>query len=152
MKIPYDGSDPSRGEGEDEDEDEDEARNGSYYIANRRVHSFEEEVMKGPLNTRAGCLQERHLSPRTLHFGATQRLWECQNSAWEESCFLKSLCPDRFGNGPGSFGGYGSKGFVGKCEMKCIWTAPFSGLIISTPRITYIRCGTISWRITCGEA
>ena len=35
------------------------------------------EVLDAPLNHRAWVLQERLLSPRVLHFGARQILWEC---------------------------------------------------------------------------
>jgi hypothetical protein len=110
----------------------DGACNSSYYISNRSVHDFQEEVMKGPLNTRAWVLQERNLSPRTLHFGTTQRLWECQQSAWEESCIMECLCDDRFGNGPHGFGGYGSCGFVAKFELLTDRSHQWADYIYST--------------------
>jgi hypothetical protein len=37
----------------------------------------EENVQKGPLSTRGWVLQERVLSPRTLHFTEVQLYWEC---------------------------------------------------------------------------
>jgi len=36
------------------------------------------EVGSAPLNCRGWVLQERLLSPRTLHFGASQLYWECE--------------------------------------------------------------------------
>lgn len=39
------------------------------------------EVLDAPLNHRAWVLQERLLSPRVLHFGARQILWECDRLA-----------------------------------------------------------------------
>ena len=35
-------------------------------------------IADSPLNQRAWVLQERYLSPRVLHFGGTQVLWECR--------------------------------------------------------------------------
>jgi hypothetical protein len=40
----------------------------------RKVDPFEHE----PLNKRAWTLQERLLSPRTLHYGSQEMYWECQ--------------------------------------------------------------------------
>lgn len=36
------------------------------------------EVVEAPLNKRGWVVQERMLSPRTLHFGKTQIFWECR--------------------------------------------------------------------------
>lgn len=41
----------------------------------RKVAPFEHE----PLNKRAWTLQERLLSPRTLHYGSQEMYWECQH-------------------------------------------------------------------------
>ncbi|KAF2963057.1 hypothetical protein GQX73_g10511 [Xylaria multiplex] len=45
------------------------------YACQRR--SFANDVDSGPLNRRAWVLQERVLSPRTLHFTKNQVYWEC---------------------------------------------------------------------------
>ena len=60
---------------------------GVYYVCDRKwygkeVHedipsTFQDDVMKGSLSTRAWCLQERALSRRILHFGRDQLHWEC---------------------------------------------------------------------------
>ncbi|KAI0803701.1 hypothetical protein GGR55DRAFT_661768 [Xylaria sp. FL0064] len=47
----------------------------SIYACLRR--SFANDVDEGPLNRRAWVLQERVLSPRTLHFTEHQVYWEC---------------------------------------------------------------------------
>ena len=39
---------------------------------------WQNDVDKAPLNKRAWVLQERILSPRTIHFGRNQLLWECR--------------------------------------------------------------------------
>lgn len=38
---------------------------------------FNDDVEDGVLNKRGWVLQERALSPRTIHFTATQTYWEC---------------------------------------------------------------------------
>ncbi|KAH7310822.1 hypothetical protein B0I35DRAFT_514807 [Stachybotrys elegans] len=55
------------------------------HLVNRKTRPWRDEVIKGPLNTRAWCLQEHWLSRRILHFGRTQRFWECLTGTWEES-------------------------------------------------------------------
>jgi hypothetical protein len=57
---------------------------------------FSTEVVDGPLNTRAWCLQERHLSSRTVHYGQTQLFWECQSVAWQEDLEGAFTVSDRF--------------------------------------------------------
>ncbi|KAI0867678.1 heterokaryon incompatibility protein-domain-containing protein [Hypoxylon argillaceum] len=47
----------------------------SIYACQRR--SFSDDVDDGPLSRRAWVLQERVLSPRTLHFTERQVYWEC---------------------------------------------------------------------------
>lgn len=42
-----------------------------------QLNSWESYVELAPLNQRAWVAQERQLSPRTMHFGATQLFWEC---------------------------------------------------------------------------
>lgn len=43
------------------------------------MHSeyFAEQISQAPLNQRAWVVQERILSPRTIHFGRSQVFWEC---------------------------------------------------------------------------
>ncbi|KAI1345809.1 heterokaryon incompatibility protein-domain-containing protein [Xylaria sp. FL0043] len=53
----------------------DDPVSGSIYACLRR--SFANDVDEGPLNRRAWVLQERVLSPRTLHFTENQMYWEC---------------------------------------------------------------------------
>jgi hypothetical protein len=50
-----------------------------YRIVNS--HFWAQNVTESVLNTRAWVLQERLLSPRVLHFGCNQLLWECRE--WE---------------------------------------------------------------------
>jgi hypothetical protein len=47
-----------------------------YLISDSRF--WDTDVSSALLNTRAWVLQERLLSPRILHFGAQQMLWECR--------------------------------------------------------------------------
>lgn len=56
-----------------------------YFLEKPTSKSFSQEVTDGPLNSRGWCLQERWLSRRTVHFGRTQRFWECQSTIIEES-------------------------------------------------------------------
>jgi hypothetical protein len=44
-------------------------------------HFWVQNVTESPLNARAWVFQERLLSPRVLHFGHNQLLWECRE--WE---------------------------------------------------------------------
>lgn len=48
----------------------------NYYLADRDL--WQDSVAEAPLNTRGWVLQERVLSPRALHFGSHQLLWECR--------------------------------------------------------------------------
>ena len=48
-----------------------------FIVIPRRFWS--ESVAESPLNRRAWVLQERYLSPRIIHFGETQVLWECKS-------------------------------------------------------------------------
>ena len=54
--------------------------NGSYYCID---DFWNDGIVKAPLNRRAWVFQERHLSPRIVHFGATQLFWECRET---EAC------------------------------------------------------------------
>jgi hypothetical protein len=47
------------------------------YLCNDR-YSWRESIDKAPLNARAWVAQERYLSPRIMHFCATQLFWECR--------------------------------------------------------------------------
>lgn len=47
-----------------------------YFLADRDL--WQDSVAEAPLNTRGWVLQERVLSPRALHFGSHQFLWECR--------------------------------------------------------------------------
>ncbi|EEU43131.1 uncharacterized protein NECHADRAFT_83568 [Fusarium vanettenii 77-13-4] len=67
-----------------------------YFLEETKIQSFREEVTNGYLNSRGWCLQERWLSRRTVHFGRTQRFWECQSTMTEE----------RFPGGKGEHRGY----------------------------------------------
>lgn len=49
------------------------------------ILSWEQEMNLSPLNLRAWVLQERLLSPRAVHFGPRQVLWECHEFDPSES-------------------------------------------------------------------
>jgi hypothetical protein len=59
----------------------------NYLPGNEFNHTFnaKENVYIDPLFTRAWVLQERMLSPRNIHFGAGELLWECQTLTAYES-------------------------------------------------------------------
>lgn len=48
-----------------------------FIVIPRRFWS--DSVAESPLNQRAWVLQERYLSPRIIHFGESQILWECRS-------------------------------------------------------------------------
>lgn len=52
------------------------------------------ELHKSPLSTRAWTMQERLLSPRTIHFTASRVIWECQSLIETEDLLV--LGPDDF--------------------------------------------------------
>ena len=53
-------------------------KNSQLYVYVSEVsEDFDDDVEKGELNKRAWVLQERALSPRTIHFTETQTYWEC---------------------------------------------------------------------------
>ena len=54
---------------------------GQYFLYDFDV--WKQEVDDAPLNRRAWVMQERFLSPRSLHFGTKQLFWECRKS---EAC------------------------------------------------------------------
>jgi hypothetical protein len=60
-----------------------------FSIAVRSCSSFDSDVTYGTLSNRGWCLQERLLSRRILHFGASQTHWECLEGAWSASCDRK---------------------------------------------------------------
>ena len=45
---------------------------------------YRQDVEAGRLSERAWGLQERICSPRILHFGTTQMLWQCNRTIWTE--------------------------------------------------------------------
>jgi hypothetical protein len=51
---------------------------------NTEPDAYLAEVDKGPLAQRAWVCQERICSPRTLHFGATQLFWQCNQATRTE--------------------------------------------------------------------
>ncbi|KAJ3454225.1 hypothetical protein MRS44_018119 [Fusarium solani] len=53
-----------------------------FSLAVRNCSSFSSDVQHGTLSDRGWCLQERILSRRILHFGASQTHWECLSAAW----------------------------------------------------------------------
>ena len=48
---------------------------GNYLLVD--IHCWKDEVEDAPLGKRGWVMQERALSPRTIHFGPTQVAWEC---------------------------------------------------------------------------
>jgi hypothetical protein len=58
-------------------------QNGQYYCV--ASESWKVEVEDSPLNSRGWVLQERALSPRILHFGNRQLLWECRSLTASEA-------------------------------------------------------------------
>ncbi len=54
----------------------------NFSLALRNCSSFASDVQNGQLSSRGWCLQERLLSRRILHFGASQTHWECLSAAW----------------------------------------------------------------------
>jgi hypothetical protein len=112
-------------------EDKHIMRSGPYISMDSTL--WRHEVADAPLNRRAWVVQERLLSPRTLHFGHNQLLWECYEC---ESCepFPEEL--------PGAVIGLGFKPtFLLKPSLKrddapinekwIIWLSEFWGNFIS---------------------
>jgi hypothetical protein len=59
-------------------------------IESETLHLIDTEIVvkdvdKAPLNRRGWVLQERYLSPRTLHFGRNQLFWECYQGISSEA-------------------------------------------------------------------
>jgi hypothetical protein len=52
---------------------------------------FESALRDGDLNNRGWVLQERLLSPRTIHFTASQTFWECGSDRYSEDCVENSF-------------------------------------------------------------
>lgn len=44
----------------------------------KRLRNSQDEILESPLRTRAWTFQEGQLSPRVLHFGVDQLIWQCQ--------------------------------------------------------------------------
>jgi hypothetical protein len=52
---------------------------------------FGVDLHEGGLNSRGWVLQERLLSPRIIHFTATQTFWECGSDRYSEDCVENSF-------------------------------------------------------------
>jgi hypothetical protein len=61
----------------------DQLEKDNYFIYNSILWST--EISSSPLNSRGWVLQERILSPRTLHFTSTQLFWECRTKCASEA-------------------------------------------------------------------
>lgn len=61
-----------------------EATYRPYLLSNSESSFWDNEVASAPLNTRGWVVQERFLSPRVLHFGRSEVLFECCESASAE--------------------------------------------------------------------
>jgi hypothetical protein len=48
-----------------------------YAYVSMETENFDRDLERGELNQRAWVLQERALSPRTIHFTTGQTYWEC---------------------------------------------------------------------------
>ncbi|KAK5692283.1 hypothetical protein LTR17_025412 [Elasticomyces elasticus] len=64
---------------------------GNYVLFD--MHSWKHQIDNSPLEKRGWVLQERAMSPRTIHFGKTQIFWECRQLACNE------VFPDGFFKG-----------------------------------------------------
>lgn len=62
---------------------------GHFYIIDRKLSSFEDDVLLNDGYSRSHSLQPRLLSPRILYFGAQQLFWQCHCGIWAESCSLR---------------------------------------------------------------
>ncbi|TGO48688.1 hypothetical protein BOTNAR_0463g00020 [Botryotinia narcissicola] len=56
-----------------------DAKNDLFYLFNKKI--WREKLYSGPLLVRGWVLQERVLSPRSLHFCDSELLWECRETA-----------------------------------------------------------------------
>jgi hypothetical protein len=56
-------------------------------------NEWKTQVEEAPLNKRAWVSQERHLSPRIIHFGRTQIFWECHECLASEVSPLLAKSP-----------------------------------------------------------
>ena len=62
---------------------------GHFFATSYKPRSFNSDVTKSDLNSRAWCLQARALSRRILHFGYDQLFWECDAGVWCEDTSLR---------------------------------------------------------------
>lgn len=62
-----------------------EGGSGQFFVSDRVLSTFEEDVLAGSLSTRGWCLQERILPHRILHFGQDQSHWECSAGMLSEN-------------------------------------------------------------------
>jgi hypothetical protein len=90
----------------------------TFSIAMRSCSSFESDADHGTLSERGWCLQERLLSRRVLHFGASQTHWECLDGVWSASSGLKLAKSTRL-----------RESFLGKLETSIPKTGPSSLLM-----------------------
>ncbi|KAL8840106.1 MAG: hypothetical protein Q9170_001453 [Blastenia crenularia] len=72
---------------------------------NREMFTGDITGSSSNLSSRAWVLQESILSPRTLHYGKQQMVWECSRSTLSECSIVSSLENDRYLT-PGSFWSY----------------------------------------------
>jgi hypothetical protein len=67
-----------------------ETEDGDRLYVSNEVDNFFDDMKKAPLNGRGWVLQERILSRRTIHFGATQTYFECGEGVYcENFTFMK---------------------------------------------------------------
>lgn len=59
-------------------------REGEYFLLD--IHCWRDAIEHAPLGRRGWVVQERALSPRTLHFGKEQIFWECLDLQASEVC------------------------------------------------------------------
>jgi hypothetical protein len=63
-------------------------RSRLYICDSFRPSPYSEEVLGGPLSSRAWTYQEQVLSRRTLHYAASQLVWACEHCLITEDNFL----------------------------------------------------------------
>ncbi|CAF9925626.1 MAG: hypothetical protein HETSPECPRED_005875 [Heterodermia speciosa] len=81
----------------------------SYYIVENSF--WVRSVDQAPLNKRAWVLQERLLSPRIIHFGSNQLLWQCGLDSLCEM-FPTASSKNRLGVGPAGYTDRDLRAFV----------------------------------------
>jgi hypothetical protein len=61
---------------------------GYFYLSNKYLSSFDDDVSHGSLSGRGWCLQERVLSRQIVHYGSSQLHWECPSTIWSEDSII----------------------------------------------------------------